>query len=112
MKTHPRAGNVPVSGALGSGFRVQAHQEFILMFRKFFAALVAVALVVGGVFADEVKGIFKSNEGGKLVVEVDGKAKEFKTGEKFKLNKKIMAGDKVVVDVDGETAKSVKKDGK
>jgi len=78
------------------------------MFRKFFAAIVASTLVVGGLFADEVKGIFKSAEGGKLVVEVDGKAKEFKVGEKFKT--KAKAGDKVIVDVDGDNAKSVKMD--
>lgn len=78
------------------------------MFRKFFAALVAIALVVGGVFADEVKGIFKSAEGGKLVVEVDGKEKTFKTGDKFKVGKKIKSGDKIVVTVEDGAAKKVK----
>jgi len=78
------------------------------MLRKFFAAVVASMLVVGGLFADDVKAIFKSYEDGKLVVEVDGKEKTYKTGEKFKT--KAKSGDKVIVVVDGETAKAVKKD--
>ena len=45
------------------------------MFRKFFAAVVALTLVVGGLFADDIKGVFKKFEDGKVTVAVDGKEK-------------------------------------
>ncbi|MCE9530441.1 MAG: hypothetical protein K8T89_04820 [Planctomycetes bacterium] len=51
------------------------------MFRKFFTAVVALMFVVGGLFADEIKGVFKKFEGGKVTVEVDGKATDFKVGD-------------------------------
>ena len=53
------------------------------MFRKFFAALVAVTMVVGGLFAEEIKGaIFKKYEDGKATFVVDEKEKTFKVDEK------------------------------
>jgi len=81
------------------------------MIRKFSTALTALLLLVSGVYAEEVKGIFKKAEGGKITIEVDGKAKEYKTGEKVKTDK-LKEGAKVILDVDGETAKSVKMDKK
>lgn len=47
------------------------------MFRKCFAAVVASMLVVGGLFADDIRGVFKKFEDGKVTVEVDGKEKTY-----------------------------------
>lgn len=58
------------------------------MFRKFFAALVAMTLVVGGLFADEIKGVFKKFEDGKVTVEVDGKEKAYKVNADAKVKVK------------------------
>jgi hypothetical protein len=55
------------------------------MFRKFFAALVATTLVVGGLFAEEVKGVFKKFEDGKVTVDVDGKEKTYKVSTDAKV---------------------------
>jgi len=52
------------------------------MFRKFFAAIVATMLVVGGLFADEIAAVFKKFDDGKITVEIDGKEKTFKVDEK------------------------------
>jgi len=79
------------------------------MFRKFFAAIVASMLVIGGLFADEVKGIFKSAAGGKITLTVDGKDKEYKAGEKVK-TEKLKEGAKVVATVDGDTVTKIAKD--
>jgi len=87
------------------------------MFRKFFTAVVASMFVVGGLFADEIKGVFKKFEGGKVTVEVDGKATDYKVGDaKIKIKDKEVAltemvgkykdGDKVTVTVEkGEVTK-------
>jgi len=80
------------------------------MFRKFFAAIVASMLVIGGLFADEVKAVFKKVDGGKITVEVDGKEKTYKVGEKVKVSEKLKDGAKVVLTVDGETVTKVGKD--
>ena len=48
------------------------------MFRKFFAAIVASMLVVGGLFADEIKGVFKKFDDGKVTISVDDKEKTYK----------------------------------
>jgi len=47
------------------------------MIRKFVTAAAALMLLVGGLFADEVKGVFKKFEGGKVTVEVDGKSVDY-----------------------------------
>jgi hypothetical protein len=47
------------------------------MFRKFFAAVIAMMLVVGGLFADEISALFKKYDDGKITVEVDGKEKTY-----------------------------------
>ena len=52
------------------------------MIRKFFAALVALTLVVGGLFAKDIQGVFKKFEDGKVTIEVDGKDQSFKVDEK------------------------------
>jgi 23S rRNA pseudoU1915 N3-methylase RlmH len=81
------------------------------MFRKFFAAIAASMLVVGGLFAEDVKAVFKSLDNNKIVVVVDGKDKTFSVDEKVAAKlKKLKDGDKVIVVVDGDTAKMVKKD--
>ncbi len=51
------------------------------MFRKFFAAVVAMMLVVGGLFADEISALFKKFDDDKITVEVDGKEKTYKVGK-------------------------------
>jgi hypothetical protein len=48
------------------------------MVRKFAAALVALVIAVGSVFADEIKGTFVKFADGKLTIKVDDKEKEFK----------------------------------
>jgi len=84
-------GIVPARG----GIRVHSSTTWEVgsMFRKFFAAAVALALVVGGLFADEVKGVFKKYEDGKVTVEVDGKEKTYKvsTDAKVKFKDKEFA---------------------
>lgn len=54
------------------------------MYRKFFAAVVAVVLAVGGVFADEIKGVFKKYEEGKITISVDDKEKTYKVDKDAK----------------------------
>ncbi len=58
------------------------------MFRKFFAALVAMMLVVGGLFADNIMGVFKKFEDGKVTIEVDGKEKTYKVNADAKVKVK------------------------
>jgi hypothetical protein len=48
------------------------------MVRKFAAALVAVVIAVGSIFADEVKGTFVKFADGTLTIKVDDKEKEYK----------------------------------
>ncbi len=55
------------------------------MFRKFFAAVVALALVAGGLFAEEIKGVFKKFEDGKVTVSVDDKDKTYKVDKDAKV---------------------------
>jgi hypothetical protein len=54
------------------------------MFRKFFAALAALTLVVGGLFADDIVGVFKKFEDGKVTIDVDGKEKSYKVNAEAK----------------------------
>ena len=58
------------------------------MVRKFAAALVAVVIAVGAVFADEVKGTFVKFADGKLTVKVDDKEKDYKVPSDLKLKRK------------------------
>ena len=59
------------------------------MFRKFLAAFLACFLVIGGLFAEEFKGIFRKYEDGKVFLEVDGTVKEYTVAPdaKFKTKK-------------------------
>ena len=47
------------------------------MYRKFAAALVAMVIAVGAVFADEIKGTFVSFSDGTLKLKVEDKEKVF-----------------------------------
>lgn len=66
------------------------------MFRKLLASVVASLLIVGGLFAEEIKGVFKKFEDGKVTVEVDGKLAEYKVGD---AKQKIKGKDVAISDV-------------
>jgi hypothetical protein len=55
------------------------------MFRKCFAALVALTLVAGGLFAEEIKGVFKKFEDGKVTISVDDQEKSYKVDKDAKV---------------------------
>jgi hypothetical protein len=61
------------------------------MYRKFIAAIAALFLLIGGLFAEDLKGIFRKYENDTVFVEVDGKIKEYKVSPDatFKGGKKI-----------------------
>lgn len=99
------------------------HQEFTHMFRKALAVVAALMFVVGGLFAEEVKGVFKKCEGGKVCIEVDGKVQEYKVGDaKVKIKDKEIAltdilskykeGQAVVATVEKGELTKIKKDKK
>lgn len=58
------------------------------MFRKFAAALVALVIAFGAVFAEEVKGTFVKFADGKLTLKVDDKEKEYKIPADLKIKRK------------------------
>lgn len=62
------------------------------MIRKFAAALVAVVIAFGAVFADDVKGTFVKFADGKLTLKVDDKEKEFKIPADLKGKRKDKDG--------------------
>ena len=62
------------------------------MIRKFAAALVAVVIAVGAVFADEVKGTFVKFADGTLTIKVDDKEKEYKIPADLKIKRKDKQG--------------------
>lgn len=97
------------------------------MVRKFAAALVALVLAVGAVFADEVKAVFVKFADGKLTVKVDDKEKEYKVPADTKIKRKNKQGeeeevllkdsfgrrkegDKLILTVEGDTLKDQKRD--
>lgn|SRR5262245_36075313 len=47
------------------------------MYRKFLAALVALVIGVGAIFAEEIKAVFVKYDDGKLTVKVDDKEKTY-----------------------------------
>jgi hypothetical protein len=57
------------------------------MVRKFAAALVAVVIAVGSIFAEEVKGTFVKFADGKLTIKVDDKEKEYKIPADLKVKR-------------------------
>ena len=63
------------------------------MVRKFAAALVALAIAVGAVFAEEVKGTFVKFADGKLTLKVDDKEKDYKIPADLKVKRKTKDGD-------------------
>jgi Rieske Fe-S protein len=95
------------------------------MVRKFAAAVVALAIAVGAVFAEEVKGTFVKFADGKLTVKVDDKEKEYKVPSDLKVKFKgkdgeekefpvsgmlgrMKEGTKLTLEVDKDEVKSVK----
>jgi hypothetical protein len=58
------------------------------MFRKFAAALVAVMIAFGSVFAEEVKGAFVKFADGTLTLKVGDKDKEYKIPTDLKIKRK------------------------
>jgi len=58
------------------------------MIRKFAAALVALVIAVGAVFAEEIKGTFVKFADGTLTIKVDDKDKEYKIPSDLKLKRK------------------------
>jgi len=63
------------------------------MIRKFAAALVALVIAVGAVFADEIKGTFVKFADGKLTIKVDDKEKDYKIPSDLKVKYKDKNGD-------------------
>ena len=55
------------------------------MIRKFAAALVALVIAVGAVFADTIKGTFVKFADGKLTIKVDDKEKDYKIPSDLKV---------------------------
>jgi hypothetical protein len=58
------------------------------MFRKFAAALVALVIAFGAVFAEEVKGTFVKFADGTLTLKVDDKEKDYKIPTDLKIKRK------------------------
>src|SRR5919198_6547636 len=58
------------------------------MVRKFAAALVCLAIAVGAVFAEEVKGTFVKFADGTLTLKVDDKEKDYKIPSDLKIKRK------------------------
>jgi hypothetical protein len=63
------------------------------MIRKFAAALVALVVAVGAVFAEEVKGTFVKFADGKLTLKVDDKEKDYKIPADLKIKRKNKQGE-------------------
>jgi hypothetical protein len=63
------------------------------MIRKFAAALVALVIAFGAVFAEDIKGTFVSFSGGTLKIKVDDKEKEYKIPSDLKVKYKDKNGD-------------------
>src|SRR5262249_36394702 len=58
------------------------------MVRKFAAALVALAIATGSIFAEEVEGLFVKFSEGTLTLKVDDKDKDYKTPTDLKIKRK------------------------
>jgi hypothetical protein len=63
------------------------------MIRKFAAALVALVIAFGAVFAEEVKGTFVKFADGTLTIKVDDKDKEYKIPADLKIKRKNKQGE-------------------
>jgi hypothetical protein len=71
------------------------------MVRHIIALVVAVGLAVGGLFAEEIKGVFKKYEGGQVTITVDGKEKTYKVDQDAKIKFKTKTGDEKEVALTG-----------
>ena len=97
------------------------------MIRKFAAALLALVIAVGAVFAEEIKGTFVKFADGTLTLKVDDKEHEYKVPADLKIKRKgkdgtereinvsdalskTKEGAKLIVEVDGKTVKSYNRD--
>jgi hypothetical protein len=95
------------------------------MLRKFAAALVALVIAVGSIFAEEVKGTFVKFTDGKLTLKVDDKEKDYKIPADLKVKRKgkdgteteinatdmlgkAQEGREITLTVDGEKVTNVK----
>jgi len=92
------------------------------MVRKFAAALVALAIAVGAVFAEEVKGTFVKFADGKLTLKVDDKEKDYKIPSDLKVKRgkdgtevpasdalaKVKEGREITLTVDGDKVTNIK----
>lgn len=94
------------------------------MIRKFAAALVALVIGFGAVFAEEVKGTFQKFADGKLTLKVGDKDKDYKIPADLKIKFKVKGeekealasdrlgkakeGQEVTLTVDGEKVTDVK----
>src|SRR5262249_29561931 len=67
------------------------------MVRKFAAALVALVIGFGSVFAEEVKGAFVKFADGTLTIKVDDKEKEYKIPPDLKVRRTIREGEREMV---------------
>jgi len=59
------------------------------MYRKLLAAVAASLFVAGGLFAEEIKGVFKKFEDNKVTVDVDGKEKTYSVDPATKVKRKF-----------------------
>jgi hypothetical protein len=75
-------------------------KESLLMFRKCFAAIIASMLVAGGLFAEDIKAVFKKFEDGKVTVTVDDKEKTYKVDPDASVKFKFKGEEKEVKLVD------------
>lgn len=66
------------------------------MVRKFAAALVALVIAVGSVFAEDIKATFVKFADGKLTVKVDDKEKEYKVADDLKVKRKVKGEEKEI----------------
>src|SRR5262249_28086239 len=64
------------------------------MLRKFAAALVAVVIAAGSIFAEEVKGAFVKFADGKLTIKGDEKEKDYKIPADLKVKYKVKGEEK------------------
>ncbi|HVK12993.1 MAG TPA: hypothetical protein VM597_29840 [Gemmataceae bacterium] len=81
------------------------------MVRKFAAALVALVIAVGSVFAEEIKGTFVKFADGKLTLKTDAGEKEVKVPADLKQKRKGKDGEEkeyVVADMLGKLKEGTK----
>jgi hypothetical protein len=68
------------------------------MFRKCFAAVAATMLIAGGLFAEEIKGVFKKFEDNKVTIaDADGKETTYKVNTDIKI--KATKKDRTVIEI-------------